>query len=112
VTNRSSTSRTNLQEVTTRNNTARHIVAGFSEATPTLTEAWRHVEAALHDTPALTREIRRLRGELARARLRRANLAAAALATFAALREGEGDPLLYLRDELHAQGYDTEQGRA
>jgi predicted metal-dependent hydrolase len=104
--------RTDLQEVTTRNKTARYIVAGFSAATPTLTEAWRHVEAALNDTPAMVREVRRLRTELARTRLGRANLAAAALATFAALREGEGDPLLYLRDELHAQGYDVEQGRA
>lgn len=112
MTDRSRTTQTNLQEVTARNKTARHIIAGFATATPTLTEAWRHVEAALEDTPALAREIRRLRTELARTRLGNANLAAAALATFAALREGEADPLMYLRDELHVQGYGPEQGRA
>jgi hypothetical protein len=43
---------------------------------------------------------------MAGARLDRANLAAAALASIAAQHDGEPDPLSYLRDELRAQGYD------
>jgi hypothetical protein len=41
-----------------------------------------------------------------------ANLAAAALATLMAHCDGEPDPLCYLRDELSAQGYDINRGRA
>jgi hypothetical protein len=108
VTNTSSTTSTittYLQEITTRNQVARDIIAGFSGAAPTLAEAWRHIEAALDDTPTLTTEIARLNAELRRARLGRANLAAAALAAIAAYCENESDPLSYLRDELKAQGY-------
>jgi hypothetical protein len=39
----------NLEEVTTRNETALHIVAGFSTAMPTLAEIWRLLEDALSD---------------------------------------------------------------
>lgn len=99
-------------EVATRNRTARHIVAGFSTAFPTLADTWRYLDTALADSPALSAEITRLRAELAGVRLDLANLAAAALATLAARDDGEPDPLSYLRDELRAQGHDTSRGRA
>jgi hypothetical protein len=91
-----------LGEVATRNNTARHIVAGFSTATPTLDEIWQYLEDSLNDVPELSAEIARLSGELQNARLDRANLLAAARATVAAHHDGEPDPLSYLRDELDA----------
>jgi hypothetical protein len=91
-----------LEEVTTRNDAARHIVAGFATAMPTLAEIWRSLEDAFNDVPALAAEITRLSGELRDTRLDRANLLAAARATIAAYHEGEPDPLCYLRDELDA----------
>lgn len=94
---------TDLQEVTTRNRIARQIIAGFSTATPS--EIWEYIETALADTPALSAEIIRLRAEIDDTRLDCANLAAAAQATISAHHDGEPDPLSYLRDELHAQGY-------
>jgi hypothetical protein len=100
-----------LPEVATRNQTARHIVAGFSGAFPILADIWQYLDTALTDTPALSAAITRLRTELAGARLDLANLAAAALATLAAHYEGEPDPLSYLRDELRAQGHDASRGR-
>jgi hypothetical protein len=112
MTNTARTKRINLQEATTTNRAARQVVAGLSYATPAIADIWRYLDTALADTPALATEIRRLRAQLARTRLSHANLAAAALATFAARREGEADPLMYVRDELQAQGYDPEQGRA
>jgi hypothetical protein len=54
-----------------------------------------------HD--AATRIILRLCHELAVARLRYANLLAAAHATLSAARDGEPDPLDYLAEELAAQ---------
>ena len=51
------------------------------------------------------------RERLTAVRLDRANLAAAGRATIAAYHDGEPDPLSYLRDELHAQGFSTERGR-
>ena len=71
-----------------------------------------YLAAAFADTPALAAEISRLRADLADARLDRANLAAAALATIAAHHDGEPDPLCYLRDELRAQGYTAHRGAA
>ena len=93
----------NLQGVTDRNETARSIITGFSNALPTLTHFWRQIDAALADTPALTAELTRLHADLTTVRLDRANLAAAARATLAAHHDGEPDPLSYLRDELEAQ---------
>jgi hypothetical protein len=93
-----------LQEAATRNHAARHIIAGFSTAAPTLAEIWQQLEAALADTPALSAEITRLRAELAGTRLDRANLLAAARAVITAHLDGEPDPLSYLRDELQARG--------
>ena len=92
------------QEVAHRNNTARHIIAGFSAAAPTLAEIWQHLETALADAPILAAEITRLRDELAGTRLDRANLLAAARAVVSAHLDGEPDPLSYLRDELQARG--------
>ncbi len=94
-----------LQEVANRNNAARHIIAGFSAATPTLTEIWQYLEAALNDTPALCGEITRLAAELRSTRLDHANLLAAARATLSASLDGELDPLFFLRDELNATGH-------
>lgn len=93
---------TDLQEAITRNETARHIIAGFSATMPTLDDVWRHLDGALNDVLALSAEVTRLAGELQAARLDRANLLAAARATIAAEAEGERDPLCYLRDELDA----------
>jgi hypothetical protein len=92
-----------LEEVTATNDTARHIVAGFATASPTLASIWQYLENTLNDVPALTAEIRRLSAELTSTRLDRANLLAAARATIAAHHDGEPDPLSYLRDELGAQ---------
>ena len=85
-----------LQEVTTRNDAARQIVAGFSTTLPTLSGYWQTIDTALTD-------IADLAATLARIRLDYANLVAAARATLGSHDEGEDDPLSYLRDELQAQ---------
>jgi hypothetical protein len=99
-----------LQEVTTRNRIARQLAENLAmEGKPAASPPagiWRQLAATFADTPALAAEITRLRTDLAGTRLDHANLAAAALAAIAAHDEGEPDPLSYLRDELHAQGYD------
>ena len=53
-----------LQEVSTRNDHARHIVAGFASAMPALADIWRYLDDALNDTAALSAEITRLSAEL------------------------------------------------
>lgn len=106
MTNRPCTTTTNdLQEVITRYRLARQLVERVAADYPAGT--WRSMAAAVADIPALTAEITRLRADHAHARLNRANLAAAALATIAAHHESEPDSLSYLRDELRAQGHDT-----
>jgi hypothetical protein len=95
----------NLVEVSTRAEHARHIVSGFSVATPTLADLWRQVADALSDISALTAEVGRLRTWLTACRIDRANLAAAARLTISAYHNGDLDPLAWLRDELHAQGF-------
>jgi hypothetical protein len=94
----------NLQEVTERNDNARHIVAGCASATPTLAGMWRYVQDALNDTVALSAEITRLSAELKHTRLDRADLLAAIRATLGAHADGEPDPMWYLRDALDAPG--------
>jgi hypothetical protein len=91
-----------LLEVSARNDNARHIVAGYATALPTLTGMWRNLHDALDDTPALAAEITRLSAELERTWLDRANLRAAMRATLAAHADGEPDPMWYLRDALNA----------
>jgi hypothetical protein len=86
--------------ITTRNDIARDIIAGFAAVTPTLTGIWRLIDQALADLPALLAEHSQIRAELAAVRLDRANLLAAIRATVAADAEGEPDALGYLRDEL------------
>jgi hypothetical protein len=105
LTNRTRHVPNDLQEVTTRHRIARDITARLAVERPA--DIWQHLLSAFADIPALTAEINRLRADLANARLDLANLAAAALASIAALGEGESDPLCYLRDELRAQGHDT-----
>jgi len=90
----------NLQEISTRNRHARHIIAGFSLALPTLTEIWHFLGQALTDTLTLAAEISSQRADLAAVHLDRANLLAAIRAALAAARDGEADSLAYLRDEL------------
>lgn len=107
-----STSPVNLMEVSTRTEHARQIVAGFSRSVPALADLWRQVDDALSDIPALTAEVIRLRALLTTCRLDRANLAAAGRATIAACLSGEAEPLAYLRDELHSQGFDPHWGQA
>jgi predicted DNA-binding ribbon-helix-helix protein len=109
VTNQPSTT-INPLEACTRAQNARHIIDGFSTVFPTLASFWRQIDDALSDTPALTAEIANLRAQLATSRLDRANLAAAGRATITAYLNGESDPLAYLRDELHAQGFATGRG--
>jgi hypothetical protein len=91
-----------LQQISTRNDQARHIVAGCAQAMPTLADMWRYLEAALDDTAALAALATRLSAELESTRLDRANLRAAMRAALAAHADGEPDPLWYLRDELNA----------
>ena len=91
-------------EVTTKSQTARHMVARLSTAIPTLADIWQYIDTALADTPTLSAEVTRLRTELDDTRLDRANLLAAARATISAYLDGESDPLCYLRDELAARG--------
>ena len=86
--------------ITTRNDIARDIIAGFAAVTPTLAGVWRLIDAALADLPAALADLRRARAELEAVRLDRANLLAAIRATLAADAEDEPDPLAYLRDEL------------
>ncbi len=97
----------NFEEVATRNEAARRVIAGFLAAMPNLAEIWRLLEDALTDASALSAEVAQMSAELADARLDRANLLAAALAALTAHDEGEPDPLSYLRDELDAQGYSS-----
>jgi hypothetical protein len=105
LTNRARPVPDDLQEVTTRHHIARDLTTGLADQHPT--DIWQHLLDSLADTPALIAEITRLRVDLAHARLDRANLAAAALATITAHDDGDPDPLSYLRDELRAQGYTT-----
>ena len=91
---------TSAAEITTRNDIARHIIAGFAAVTPMLTGAWRLIDTALADLPAALADLGRARAALEAVRLDRANLLAAIRATLAADVDGESDPLSYLRDEL------------
>ena len=91
-----------IPEVTGRNQVARDIVTGFASATPALSAAWQHIEAALADARDLATEVTRLSAELTAARLWHANALAAMRATIGAQRDGEPDPLYYIRDELSA----------
>lgn len=110
--NNPTTVRISIQEVNARADTAQHIVTGFSRAMPNLADLWQQLHHALSDVPILTTEVTRLQAELLVTRLERANLAAAGRATIAASRDGERDPLSYLRDELTAQGFIGHRGRA
>jgi hypothetical protein len=92
----------NIPEVMNRNHAARDILSGFARATPMLSPAWEYIGGALADARDLATEVARLAAELAAARLGRANALAAMRATIGAQRDGEPDPLYYLRDELRA----------
>jgi hypothetical protein len=91
-----------IPEVMSRNQVARDVLAGFGSTTPTLSAAWQHIDAALTDAQDLATEVTRLSVELAAARLWHANALAAMRATIGAQRDGEPDPLYYIRDELSA----------
>ena len=47
----------NLQEVSTRNDKARHIVAGLPSAMPWLADIWEYLQSALNDMPMLAAEV-------------------------------------------------------
>jgi len=102
----------NLQEVNTRNDTARRIIAGFSSAVPTLSDIWQLIEVALNDVLVLSAEVIRLSAALRHTRLDRANLLAAVRATIAAQYDGEPDPFAYLQDELDARSPQSSQSSA
>jgi hypothetical protein len=91
-----------IPEVMSRNQAARDIVSGLASATPTLSVAWDHIRAVLADTRDLATEVTRLSADLTVARLWHANALAAMRATIGAQRDGERDPLYYIRDELNA----------
>ena len=91
-----------VPRVLSRNLAARDIVSGFASAMPTLSVAWQLLQAALADTRNLATEVTRLSAELATVRLWHANALAAMRATIGAQRDGEPDPLYYIRDELSA----------
>ena len=71
-----------------------------AETTRTLAALW----TAAADIPVLLAEVGRLHSLLILARIRHADLTAAARAAIAAERDGENDPLWYIRDELAANG--------
>jgi len=96
-------SRIDLEEIAARNQTARHMIAGFAAEMPLLADFWRHLDTALADNLTLTAEVTQLRAELAATRMDRANLLAAIRAALAAHADGEADPLSYLQDELSAR---------
>jgi hypothetical protein len=100
-----------IPEVINRNSAALDIVAGFATADPTLSPAWQAIQTALTDARDLAAEVTRLSGDLAAARLGRANALAAMRAALGADSDGEPDPLSYLRDELHA-AQSAAEGRA
>ena len=91
---------TSAAEITTRNDIARDIIAGFAAVTPTLAGVFRLIGTALADLAAVLAELGQARADLEAVRLDRANLLAAIRATLAADAEDERDPLGYLRDEL------------
>lgn len=92
-----------LQEVANRNYTAAQLLAALTRDPLPLLPIWAHVIAALDDIESLIDEVTGLRAELASIRHQRANALAAMRATLAANRDGDDDPLYYVRDELHAQ---------
>lgn len=98
-------------EITTRNEIARTIIAGFAAVTPMLAGAWRLVDAALADLPTVLVELEGVRGALEEARLDRAILLAAIRAAVGAWADGEDDPLWYLRDELGARQMPSQRHR-
>lgn len=112
MTNRTRRTTADLRQVARRNRAARRAVAALKASAPSLDELWQQLDAALADAPGLAAEVSRLRAELAGTRLDRANLVAAARATIGAYREGESDPLCYLRDEMRAQADRADRGRA
>ncbi len=81
---------TDLQEVASRYDSA--------------TAAMAKLARALDTIPLLCAEINRLLRRLVATLKDLHNLLAAARATLSAHRDGEEDPLYYLRDELNAQG--------
>ena len=105
MTNTPNSVNVDLQEAAARNLTARDILTELSTAIPPLNNVWRLLANALADTPALSAEIIRLATQHLDQRRAYADLLAAARATLAANRDGEPDPLYYLRDELAARGH-------
>ena len=104
---------TDLDQITVRNQTARHMIAGFAAEMPALADFWRHLDTALADNLTLSAEVARLNAELAAIRLDRANLLAAMRAAISAHADGEPDSLYYLRDELNARHRPSQRhGRA
>lgn len=80
----------------------KHFHAALRHRTPAA--AW----TSIADIPLLLAELDRTASLLAQARMRCADLLAAARATLAAHHDGEADPLYYLRDELSARQDDSD----
>jgi hypothetical protein len=68
------------------------------------TPTGRKTANALKLIPILASQLKRIGDRLAHTLTDLGNLTAAARATLGAQRDGEADPLYYLRDELQAQG--------
>jgi hypothetical protein len=96
--------RNGFHKVMTRNDVARHIVAGFAAVTPSVAGVWQLIDTALADLPPVLADLGRTRAELEAVRMDRANLLAAIRAALVADAEGEQDPFGYLRDELDSTG--------
>jgi predicted DNA-binding ribbon-helix-helix protein len=101
--------RTDIEQIAARNQTARHMIAGFCAEMPAMADFWRHLDTALADNVTLSAAVTRLNAELAATRLDRANLLAAIRAAVAAHADGEPDPLCYLHDELTARRRFTQE---
>ena len=56
-------------EITTRNDIARDIIAGFAAVTPSLAGAWRLIDTALADLPIVLADLGRAQAELEAVRL-------------------------------------------
>ena len=91
----------NIPGVQYRNRAAREVIAAHAPKNSRLID----INAALDDTISLLIALRTTIQELPTTRQQRANLAAAILATLNADRDGDADPLYYIRDEMRAQGY-------
>jgi phage tail protein X len=96
---------TNLQVALNRYSSAIRTINGSTLARILLrARSDATITAALDAVPGLCQEVQSLRAVLELARLDHANLVAAARSALIAERDGEPDPMWYIRDELAGRG--------